>query len=280
MAEAHNEMKPGSWELDTSNIFNYIDSFIQRCFDMLDVCNCMIIFGRIDELEKINKPVFAGARGDHFEAKCDQIEHMFGDALDTVKAVAHTILDVQAPSWYDDILSFRTIIKDIETIIENLIESVFEGVNHVEEAVIALYSLHNYSKRKNLRRIFKKKTAEVWLMFSDEVQEAKKDMVSTRSQHPADLPSFSGRAVVLRMRKNRLLYLKKIMNDASVWLMPCSNSEDVVMHVNRLTGAIDVAIRELWISWTHNLDEKCGAGLNRTLDAQKYAARRPPRMQH
>lgn len=42
-------------------------------------------------------------------------------------------------------------------------ESVFEGVNHVEEAVVALYSLYNYSKRKNLKRVFKRKTAEVSL---------------------------------------------------------------------------------------------------------------------
>ncbi|RVE54736.1 hypothetical protein evm_000503 [Chilo suppressalis] len=265
MAEAHNDVNPGSWELDTGSIFNYIDSFVQRCFDMLDVCNCMIIFGRIDELEEVSKPMFAGAHGENFENKCEQIEHMFSNALDDIRAVAPTILDVQAPSWYDEVLHFRTIIKDIEIIIENLVETVFEGVNHVEEAVIALYSLNSYSKRKNLKRIFKRKTAEVWAMFSEEVQEAKKDMVSTRSQHPADLPCFSGRAVVLQMRKNRLVYLKKIMTDASVWLLPCSNSEDVIMHVNRLMGAIDVAVRELWISWTHNLDEKCGVGLNRTL---------------
>lgn len=46
MAEAHNDVKPGSWDLDTGSIFNYIDSYVQRCFDMMDVCNCMIIFGR------------------------------------------------------------------------------------------------------------------------------------------------------------------------------------------------------------------------------------------
>ena len=47
-----------------------------------------------------------------------------------------------------------------------------------------------------------------------------------------------------------LYNLPQVMTDASVWLLPCSNSEDVIMHVNRLVGAIDVAIRELWISWT------------------------------
>ncbi|XP_053613118.1 dynein axonemal heavy chain 2 isoform X1 [Plodia interpunctella] len=265
MVEAHNEKKPDSWVLDTGSIFNYIDSFVQRCFDMLDVCNCMIIFGRMDEMEVISKPLFSGARGDQFEEKCSSIEHMFQDALRNVRQVSSTILDVQAPSWYDDVLQFRTVVKDIEIIIENLVESVFEGVNHVEEAVVALYSLNNYSKRKSLRRIFKRKTAEVWAMFSDKVQETKKDLVSCRNMYPADLPSFAGRAVVLRMRKNRLMYLKKVMTDASVWLLPCSNSEDVIMHVNRLVGAIDLAIRDLFVSWTHNFDERCGAGLNKTL---------------
>ncbi|KAG7305948.1 hypothetical protein JYU34_008511 [Plutella xylostella] len=264
MAEAHNEAKPDSWNLDTGAIFNYIDSFVQRCFDMLDVCNCMIIFGRIDEMEVINKPIFGGARGAMFEDKCEQIEHMFHDALSAVKQVSSSILDVQAPSWYDDILQFRTVIKDIEIIIENLMESVFEGVNHVEEAVIALFSLNNYSKRKNLKRIFKKKTADVWSMFSDEVQEAKKEMVDCRSQAPGDMPSFSGRAAVLLMRKNRLVYLKKVMTDAA-WMMPCSSSDDVMGHVGRLVSAMDVAVRELQIAWTHNFDEKCGAGLNKTL---------------
>lgn len=58
--------------------------------------------------------MFGGARGEQFEAKCEQIEHMFHDALNYVRHVSHTILDVQAPSWYDDVLQFRTIIKDIE----------------------------------------------------------------------------------------------------------------------------------------------------------------------
>lgn len=65
---------------------------------------------------------------------------------------------------------------------------------------------HNHLENNSSQISF----AQVWAMFSDEVQEAKKDMVATRSQHPADLPSFAGRATVLKMRKNRLVYLKKV----------------------------------------------------------------------
>lgn len=72
--------------------------------------------------------MFAGAHGEVFEAKCAQIEHMFYDALDNVKKVSHTILDVQAPSWYDDILQFRTVIKDVEVRFYNPL-SVFLHLN-------------------------------------------------------------------------------------------------------------------------------------------------------
>lgn len=47
-------------------------------------------------------------------------------------------------------------------------------------------------------------------MFSEEVQEAKKETVSSRGLYPADLPSFAGRAALLKMRRNRLAYLKKV----------------------------------------------------------------------
>lgn len=45
VSETHDESH-FSWDLDEESIFDYIDSFIQRCFDMLEVCNGMIIFGR------------------------------------------------------------------------------------------------------------------------------------------------------------------------------------------------------------------------------------------
>lgn len=57
----------------------------------------------------------------------------------------------------------HTMSVHFQVIIENLVDSVFEDVNHVEEAVVALFSLQNYSKRNNLKRIFKRKTAEVIL---------------------------------------------------------------------------------------------------------------------
>lgn len=88
----------------------------------------MTVFFRIDELEPVNKAMFGGARGEEFEKKCDQIEHMFQNALYNVQAVSQTILDVQAPSWYDDVLQFRSVVKDIEVSVYECMGSVIASV--------------------------------------------------------------------------------------------------------------------------------------------------------
>lgn len=63
---------------------------------------------RVDETEEIAKPQFFGTRGPEFERICDKIEQNFFNALQDIKDVQHTILDVQASSWYDSIYRYVT----------------------------------------------------------------------------------------------------------------------------------------------------------------------------
>lgn len=75
--------------------------------------------------------------------------------------MSYRILEVTASQWYDDILKFRTRLKDIEVVIENLTNAVFESVANVEEGIEALAALHNYTKRKTLLTLFEGKTTSV-----------------------------------------------------------------------------------------------------------------------
>jgi len=50
MASAHTKNSDKPWDLDKPTIFNHVDSFVQRCDDMIDVCDAMIVFGRLVEV--------------------------------------------------------------------------------------------------------------------------------------------------------------------------------------------------------------------------------------
>lgn len=48
--------------------------------------------------------------------------------------------------------------KDIEVVMENLTNAVFDEVANVEEGIESLASMFNYSKRKTLYSLFEGKT--------------------------------------------------------------------------------------------------------------------------
>lgn len=88
ISTTHTEFSSKPWNLDKSLMFNHIDAFIQRCKDLIEICEAMITFGRFDETEPIPKPKFGGTRGKEFERYCDKIESMFKESLEDVERVS------------------------------------------------------------------------------------------------------------------------------------------------------------------------------------------------
>lgn len=75
--------------------------------------------------------------------------------------VQHKVCNVQDSSWNDEILQFRSRMKDIEIVIENLVNAIFQEIVTVDDGVEALASLYNYSTRKTLKNLFDRKTSDV-----------------------------------------------------------------------------------------------------------------------
>ncbi|KAE8744396.1 hypothetical protein FOCC_FOCC009000 [Frankliniella occidentalis] len=293
IASAHVRHTNKSWDLDRATIFNHVDSFVQRCRDMIDVCEAMIVFGRVDETDDIAKPQFFGTRGSEFEKICDKIEHNFSSALQDIKDVQHTILDVQASSWYDSIFRFRKRIRDIEIIIDNLVAAAFENVKNVEEGIDVLWATYQYAKRPNLKDLFEKKTFQVYDSFSCAMLKMKTMLVADKEKHPFVMPSYSGRAMMALMKKRELgkvldvnlfqfviglkctyyafftltSYIPKFLqklNEAE-WMILSRKGEEVRIHFKKLSESVDDYIRDLHRKWLFSLDDDVSKLLNRKL---------------
>lgn len=92
MATLHAERSGVDWDLDESHIFNQINSFAKRCYDMIEICEAMIIFGRMDETETISKPFFHTSKGIVFESMVEKCESFLADSLVDIKRVIGTVM--------------------------------------------------------------------------------------------------------------------------------------------------------------------------------------------
>ncbi|XP_050498494.1 dynein axonemal heavy chain 2 [Diabrotica virgifera virgifera] len=264
----HTQKKP--WELDKAPIFNHIDSFIQRCKDLIEVCETMICFGRYDETENIPKPMFGGAKGVDFDNWAKRIESMYNEALTDIDKVKFRILEVNASEWYDDILKFRTRMKDIEVVIENLTNAVFDNIANIEEGIESLAALHNFTKRKTLTSLFEGKTLLIYNMFKEEIIDTKLDIQAESEMRPALMPYFAGRAHMMKMKKRRLKMLRSLFEGAG-WMMPCSIARDVFGQYEKLIAAIADIILNLYRKWVDNIGEDVNLRLNRSLMIKSVA---------
>ncbi|KAI4471763.1 dynein heavy chain [Holotrichia oblita] len=264
VSEAHTELTPRPWKLDKAPIFNHLDSYIQRCKDMIEICEAMITFGRFNETEEIPKPRFSGSRGVEFEKWCEKVESMFKESLEDVEMVQYLILNVQTSEWYDEILKFRGRMKDIEIVIENLVNSVFEQIPTLEDGVEAMGAFYNYSQRDSLKGLFERKTLFVFQLFRQEIQNCKQDLVEETEDYPANTPYYSGRAMMAQMKKSHLKISKKIL-EAAAWLPPCSIADDVFLQYDNLITSIDELVMGIYRKFIDSIGDDIMSRLNSPL---------------
>ncbi|CAF1544733.1 unnamed protein product, partial [Adineta steineri] len=129
-------------------IFAQIEAFIQRCRDLLDLCECQMHFARWEENVRTQLPIFGGQRGPAINRKLTEIEVAFDKNLQELRKSQEIILDVKATTWHEEYNRFRSAIKDLEVMMTNAITYAFDAVRTVEQGVEVLDVYTHLSSRE------------------------------------------------------------------------------------------------------------------------------------
>ncbi|KAL6445588.1 hypothetical protein ACFW04_000847 [Cataglyphis niger] len=251
-ASAHINLTQHPWDLDTKNIFRYIDVFIDRCQDMIEICQAMIDFARADETTQILSPKFSGTNGEEYEKVCQNIERLFYEALSKIKDNSHKIFVVHNSTWLDVMLIFRNEMRDLEIMIENLIATVFTDVNNVQEGIEDLRSFYNYLNRENLKSLFDSKNSSVWQIFADDIQQTKLEVLNEKEEYSSITPYYAGRALNLRLKGDRLLSTRRMLEEAE-WMPYCGMSEEIYHQEEIVIGSIEDSVKNLYAKWLQDV---------------------------
>lgn len=110
---------------------------------------------------------FEGTLGHEHDKVCQKVENLFLEYLEIICHMHEKILDIQDASWQDDMFVFRSGMKDLEIVIENLMNIIFSNMNNVKEGISNLYALHMYMDRENLKTLFDFPITKVIIYFKN-----------------------------------------------------------------------------------------------------------------
>ncbi|KYM82700.1 Dynein heavy chain 2, axonemal [Atta colombica] len=175
IAKAHINLTHHSWDLDTNSIFHYINVFIGRCQDIIEICQAMIDFARLDETTKILSPKFSGTNGEEHE--------------------------------------------------------------------------------------------RVWQLLAEDIERTKQEILNEKKEYSSITPYYAGRALNLRLKGDRLLSTRKMLEKAE-WMPYCAMSEEIYHQEDIMIRSIEDSMKELHIKWLYYVGDNPRAQLDRCLMRQ------------
>ncbi len=105
------------WGFEETAIFAQVDAFVERCRNLMDVCEGQVQFARKSLRgnggAKAPLPVFGGSRGPEIAQSLLGVEQSFEGHIDKLRPLKNEILDVKAVRWHDANNAFKSGLRDL-----------------------------------------------------------------------------------------------------------------------------------------------------------------------
>ncbi|XP_068166166.1 dynein axonemal heavy chain 2 [Antennarius striatus] len=252
VSKVHHKCSPKGWILDERNFFVLVDSSIQRFRELLEVCDCQYQFARWKDGQQGDLPCFSGCQGPEFTHSLLEIERYFHHGLQKLHSVGNGILDVENATWSNEFNKFRALVKDLELMMKNLINLVFQTVYSVEEGVRILDIFRPVSTREAIKHTTDNMAEGVYNILNKELKQATKQIYQNRSL-PDHMPRLAGQAHWVRVIKQRLIKPMEVLQKAH-FMPESAASKQVVSNYGQIIQLLDEIERKNFNQWNQSLD--------------------------
>ena len=239
------------WDFETASIFAHIDAFVQRCKDLLEVCEAQVQFAPKNPL-----PIFGGTRGPEITKSFVDIQGSFLKLVQGLRGLDYRILDVKATNWHDDYNVFKAGVKDLEVMMQNVIVMAIDSVSSLNSLVEVLDALQTMAKRDAVVRCVERKTIECYASFAAELNIVKKHFDSNRQSPPVhpSLPRYAGAALWAQTQYSRLQKPFSKLEEAAKFLPSTPELEDLRSSYLLTLPQIEKFMRDKHADWLSHLE--------------------------
>lgn len=259
------------WDIDDASIFAQIDAFVQRCRDLIEVCESQMQFVRKSAATvgfPGPVPQFGGTKANEIVEGINGIQASFELQIERLRKLDYSVLDVRSGKWHDDYHLFKNVVKDLEVMFTNVINGAFENNATVAEGVALAETFFRLAKRETVKRCVERKAAEMNQLFLRQVQTSRGEMEVSRNNPPLRLqePTYAGSALwahslgaLIKNSYDCLVRLKHI-------LTPRDFDESKEVYTSFMAVIRDFKLAR-YNAWIDDLNEKAkDNGLNTRLD--------------
>ena len=187
-ATANAECPTNPWKIQNNALFMRLDSFLERCHDILDLTQTIVQFSKLAKIE------IGGTKGKTLTASIKQIYEDFQNAVAKFKVVPYDIMDVSARKFDDDFYEFRCTIKELERRLGAVVSLAFDDCSTVYGRFKLLDSFEGLLERPIIQDELEKKYASLVQSYGQDLRTVQELFLHFRDNCPIawNLPPVAG----------------------------------------------------------------------------------------
>ena len=167
-----------------------LDSFLERCHDILDLTQTIVQFSKLAKIE------VGGTKGKTLTTSVQQIHTDFQIAVDKFKGVDYDIMDVSAKKFDDDFYEFRCSIKELERRLGAVVSLAFDDCATVYGRFKLLDSFDGLLERPIIQDELEKKYVGLVQAYGADLKDVQELFLNYRDKPPSEtarnLPPITG----------------------------------------------------------------------------------------
>ena len=184
-----------SWKITTNALFMRLDSFSERCQDIMHLTSTIMQFSKLQKIE------IGNTKGKTLTSSVDQIFEEFIKAQDNFMKVSYDIMDIDKREFDDDFYKFRNEVKGLERRLASILTQGFDDCDTIIGKFKLLDSFEGLLNRPIIQDELEKKHINLLEIYKQDLKivqtiflEGKVlvDRNDERSPIPNNLPPIAG----------------------------------------------------------------------------------------
>ncbi|GBG27447.1 Dynein heavy chain 17, axonemal [Hondaea fermentalgiana] len=187
-ATANTECPNNPWRIQNNALFLRLDSFLERCHDILDLTQTIVQFNMLSRIE------IGGTKGKALTTSVVQIYADFRHAVEAFQQVNYDIMDVSAKEFDDDFYDFRCKIKELERRLGSILTQSFDDAATINARFKLLDSFEGLLERPIIQDELEKKHISLVQAYAADLKLVQETFLELKDDPPipSNMPPAAG----------------------------------------------------------------------------------------
>lgn len=255
------ECPDNPWSVQNNAVFIRLDTFLERCHDILDFSQTILMFTKLAKIE------IGGTKGKILTTSISQVYLDFNQAVEGIRLVGKGILNLENKQFEEAFYDFRNRMKELDRRLGSVIVQGFEDASTVAGRFRLLDSFDNLITRGIIADFLEKKHAaliESIRVDFEQVQQLFNEM-KDKPYIASNLPPIAGALAWCRSLRDRIQGPIEKLKTLDKKILEREDTKEVIKVYTMLMGQLADLDKENIEHWGKGIEDSSQAKLKNPL---------------